>query len=212
MGINVIDGIQKRRYKCTTFCHNGGTLLEDCTCKCGYGLTGKFCEQLSLSSHFNDPACGIIRAESEGTLSLSTYPGEKDGRAFCQWLVKPANPWETIEFEFLEMDLNSQDLLTNSDCADSFVVLGSKDIKTQIPCNEKFKQYKNKLYRSDGDWVMFVLNGNSHNKKFRGPLIRYRIVNSSNKEIRSFSLDSFINSASTIGLGLIPFVAFILSF
>ncbi|CAD5215878.1 unnamed protein product [Bursaphelenchus okinawaensis] len=189
--------------KCTTFCHNGGELQENCTCKCRYGMTGKFCQELGRSPHYTDASCGIVKADYEGTVSLSAYPRETSGSPFCQWLVKPANPWERIEFEFQEMDLNSQDLDENQDCVDSFRVRGVKELSTQIPCNEKFQQLKGKTFQSDGDWVMFELAGMSPDKFSRGPRINYRIASPSHIEIRSYPEDAALNSAPLLTASLI---------
>lgn len=50
---------------------------------------------------------------------------------FCQWLIKADKPYETIEFTFVEFDLNGKDSLPGKNCTDEFYVLGAKDLKEQ---------------------------------------------------------------------------------
>ena len=37
--------------------------------------------------------------------AFSTYPNAAPRATFCQWHIRGKQPWETIEFEWLELDL-----------------------------------------------------------------------------------------------------------
>jgi hypothetical protein len=115
--------------KCTTLCEHGAQLLPDCSCQCSYGFQGKNCEQLALRDAFTDPSCGIISDTKEGTITLNSYPHPAPKSTFCQWLIK-SQPSETIEFEFIELDLNHKNALPKQSCADNLMVFGASGIES----------------------------------------------------------------------------------
>jgi len=171
-------------------------MTDDCKCDCGYGFSGHTCEQLSLRSEFSDKSCGIISDQKEGTIALSTYPNPAAKATLCQWLIK-ANEQETIEFEFMDFDLNYKDSHPGQKCADSMLVLGVPGIENPIPCNAESRAIVRRPYRSNGDWILFTFSTNTWSRAHhKGPLIKYQIISpQSNKEVRSFN--PYMNSAIT---------------
>jgi hypothetical protein len=59
---------------------------------------------------------------------FSSYPNAAPKGMFCQWLLK-ANEQETIEFEFVDIDLNFESALSGQKCADTLTVLGVSGIE-----------------------------------------------------------------------------------
>uniref|UniRef100_A0A0N4Z2K6 CUB domain-containing protein n=1 Tax=Parastrongyloides trichosuri TaxID=131310 RepID=A0A0N4Z2K6_PARTI len=163
--------------KCTLICENGGQVNGNCECECAYGFKGDRCEQLKMEHMFTDSNCGFFDDETSGSVSLSTYPGFITKKpTFCQWVIKAENPWESIEFEFVDIDLASDNLAPGQRCEDSLVVVGVEELSGAIPCDETKKAFIGKSYRSDSNYVLIELKTSSWSDgKFKGPLIKYHV-------------------------------------
>uniref|UniRef100_A0A0K0FUD1 CUB domain-containing protein n=1 Tax=Strongyloides venezuelensis TaxID=75913 RepID=A0A0K0FUD1_STRVS len=162
--------------KCTLICENGGQVNGNCECECAYGFKGERCEQLKMEHMFTDNNCGFIDDESSGTVSLSTYPDYITKKpTFCQWVIKAENPWESIEFEFIDIDLASENLAPGQRCEDSLVIVGVESLTGPIPCDESKNSIIGKTFRSDGNFVLIELKTSSWSDgKYKGPEIKYR--------------------------------------
>lgn len=162
--------------KCTLICENGGQVNGNCECECTYGFKGDRCEQLKMEHMFTDNNCGFIDDESSGIISLSTYPHYFTKKpTFCQWVIKAENPWESIEFEFIDIDLASENLAPSQRCEDSLVIVGVESLTGPIPCDESKVSIIGKTFRSDGNFVLIELKTSSWSDgKYKGPVVKYR--------------------------------------
>uniref|UniRef100_A0A914EC39 CUB domain-containing protein n=1 Tax=Acrobeloides nanus TaxID=290746 RepID=A0A914EC39_9BILA len=185
--------------KCTILCENGGSITGDCTCECGYGFTGDRCERLKGEALFTDTSCGIRDDDDDGTIALSSFPGNAPKQTYCQWLIKADEPWENIEFEIVELDLDNENLLPSQKCGDSFVIFGSSSVQNPIPCNSEGSAILGQKYRSDSNWLFIELRANAYSlRQHKGPLIKYNVVNEDGpNNIRTFSSEQVSTSTST---------------
>ncbi|KAH7731801.1 protein SpAN-like protein [Aphelenchoides avenae] len=185
--------------KCTILCENGGTVTNDCTCECAYGFTGDRCTDLAKSSKFTDSSCGIREGETEGTITLSTYPNAPSGATFCQWLIRSPKPWDMIEIEFEELDLDNEDLLPGRKCNDDLFVAGSDQISQPIPCNREKSSVIGRRFNSTSNWLLVELRMNQWSRRrHSGPVINYSVISPANHNaLRSFSLEQFGNSSAS---------------
>ena len=58
--------------------------------------------------------CGGYLTESQGILSSPNYPSDYGRNLDCVWVIR-ARPGRTIQFEFLNMDINSDDAQCGQD-------------------------------------------------------------------------------------------------
>jgi len=161
--------------KCTTACENGGSVNADCTCKCAYGFSGTHCENLKLANQFTDSSCGLIKASGHGVLSLN---GRNDKSTFCQWVVTAADPWAHYELEFMDVDLDGENMPPGQRCADQLYVYGVKGMLNPIPCDVPGGSHLiGSKFLSDSNWLFIEYRGSPlSSRPHKGPVIKYRAV------------------------------------
>ncbi|WKX99442.1 hypothetical protein Q1695_014378 [Nippostrongylus brasiliensis] len=159
--------------KCTIDCQHGGVVQNDCTCKCAYGFSGTRCEQLAKQASFTDKSCGVIDVDSEGILSLSTFPDPRDRITFCQWLLRSSDPWAVIEVDVERLGLDATDIRPGSVCNDLFTAFGEQELVGAIPCDGSRNVSK---LRSKSNWLLLELRSDPYSdSSVTGPLLRYSV-------------------------------------
>ncbi|CAJ0598763.1 unnamed protein product [Cylicocyclus nassatus] len=159
--------------KCTIDCRHGGIVLPDCTCKCSYGFTGKQCEKLAKQASFTDSSCGVIDANDDGVLNLSTYPEPREKTTFCQWLLESSDPWAVIEVSIERLGLDGEDVRPGARCNDFFTVFGEQDQVGPLPCDGSLNITE---LRSKANWLLLELRSDPYSENsVTGPLLRYSV-------------------------------------
>uniref|UniRef100_A0AC35TX88 CUB domain-containing protein n=1 Tax=Rhabditophanes sp. KR3021 TaxID=114890 RepID=A0AC35TX88_9BILA len=194
--------------KCTIVCENGGIVNNGCQCECRYGFSGDNCAELRNANKFTDSRCGI-QDEEAGTISLSTYPQHAaKPSTYCQWLIKAPNAGDTIQFEFVEIDLDNENTLPNDKCTDSLTVFGST-IEDKIPCNEEKSTFIGKQFKSTADWVLIELRTTPFAEDNKGIYLKYNTIKKqlpSNFKIAHDQITSSTTSTASL-LALTPILS-----
>ncbi|VDM85335.1 unnamed protein product, partial [Strongylus vulgaris] len=73
-------------------------------------LEKSYCEKLTKQASFTDSSCGIINANDDGVLNLSTFPEPREKTTFCQWLLESSDPWARIEVSIERLGLDGEDV------------------------------------------------------------------------------------------------------
>ncbi|KAL6727299.1 hypothetical protein Aduo_009188 [Ancylostoma duodenale] len=159
--------------KCTIDCQHGGTVQDDCCCKCAYGFSGKQCEKLAKQASFTDSSCGVINVHDDGVLSLSTFPEPREKTTFCQWLLESSDPWAMIEVSVERLGLDGEDVRPGARCNDFFTAFGEQEQVGPLPCDGSLNVTE---LRSKANWLLLELRSDPYSENsVTGPLLRYSI-------------------------------------
>ena len=115
-----------------------------------------------------------------GHISSPNYPQRYERGAFCQWLLQAPEPWQRIELEVGEVDLEHEDVVPPDTCHDRLFIRphGTDVVTKSVSCLPSHTDaLRGSRHRSQRPWLLVEFRSfhwGSH--EHRGFNLSYRLV------------------------------------